>query len=103
MSSTTAEPGDSSSASLPELAAAEASELDGVLGGFAALGFLEARWSLSAPAESGCAPSAPGLRIWPPAPSCAGLRFVGVCPGACRETMRRASLVGHEASAPWAA
>jgi hypothetical protein len=52
MSSVTAEPGEDTSASLPELAAAEASELDEVLGFPAVLGFLEACWSCPAPDES---------------------------------------------------
>ncbi len=48
MSSTTVGLGDDASASLPELAAAEASELDASLGFFAVFCFLDNCWSLSA-------------------------------------------------------
>ena len=100
MSSTTTGPGDDASASLPELAAAEESKQDVCLGFFAVFCFLEACWPSAAPAELACAPSARGLRIWPSTAACAGLRFLGVEPGVCRETMQRPSIAGHAASVP---
>jgi hypothetical protein len=61
MSSTTVGPGDDASASLPELAAAEASEPDEGLGFFTVFGFLDEGWPLPSSAEPGCAPPPPGF------------------------------------------
>ena len=109
MSSTTAEPGDDAAPSLPELAAADESESDAGLDFFAVFRFLGAGWPSAAPAEtsfapaeSAFAPSSPGLRIWPSAPACTGLRFLGVEPGTILATMRRPSSDGHAASVPCA-
>ena len=81
MGSTTAQPREAESASLPELAAEE-SELDEGEGCFDFFAFLAGRWPAASPGGLGGAPSSPGLRIWPSTPSQTGRRFLGISPGA---------------------